>query len=77
MYQYLLYDYRLVYILVAVWDKLTSISNSTVFLHTVLDPLKQSWLDFSNTKQILARIQLLEIDCGGSFFLDIICGKQK
>ena len=73
MYQYLFYDYYLVYILATVWDTSTSISNFTVFQHTVLNLLKQSRLDFSNPKQTFVRIQLLEIDCGRSLFSDIIC----
>ena len=40
-------------------------------------PLKQSRLDFSNTKQSIVRIQLLEIDCGRSLFLDISCAKRE
>ena len=51
-------------------DTTTSISKSAVFLQTVLDPLKQSRRDFSNTKQIFVRIQLLEIDYGRSLFSD-------
>ena len=70
IYQYFFYDYHLVYILATMWDTATSISNSAVFLQTVLDPLKQSKLDFSNTKQIFVRIQLLEIDYGRSLFSD-------
>ena len=62
MHQYLFYDHHLVYILATVWDTSMSISNSANFLHTVLDPLKQSRLDFSNPKQTFVRIQLLEID---------------
>ena len=42
MYQYLFYDYHLVYILVAVSDTSMSIPNSAVFLHTVLDPLNKA-----------------------------------
>ena len=68
MYQHLFYDYHLVYILATVLGTSTSISNSAVFLHTVLDPLKQSRLDFSNAKQTFVRIQLFEIDCGGLSF---------
>ena len=64
MYQYLFYDYHLVYILATVWDTSMSISNSAVFLHTVLDPLK------SNSKQTFVWIQLLGIDYGRSLFSD-------
>ena len=38
-----------------------SISNSTFFIHSVLDPFKQNRLDFSNPKQTFVWIQLLEI----------------
>ena len=61
------YDYHLVYILATVWDTSTSISDSSVFLHTVLDPLEQSRLGFSNPKETFVRIQLLEIGRGRSF----------
>ena len=50
MYQYFFYDYHLVYILATVRDASTSISNSAVFLHTVLDSLKQRRLDFRSPK---------------------------
>ena len=54
-----------------------SISNSAAFPHTILDSLKQSRLDFSNSKQTFVRIQLLEIDCGRFLFSDISCAKQE
>ena len=47
------------------------------FLHTVLDPLKQSRLDFSNPKETFVRIQLLEIDYRRSLFSDISCTKRE
>ena len=59
-----------VHILATVWDTSMPISNSAVFQHTVLDPLKQSRFDFSNPKQTFVRIQLLEIDYGRSLFSD-------
>ena len=62
MYQYLFYGYHLVYILVTVPDTSTLISNSPVFPHAVLNPLKQSRLDFSHPKETFVRIQLLELD---------------
>ena len=77
MYLYLLYDYHLVYILATLWDTSMSMSNYAVLLHTVLDPLKQSRLDFSNPKQTFVRIQLLETECGKSLFSHIICAKGK
>ena len=58
-------------------DTSTSISNSAVFLHTVLYPLKQSRLDFTNPKQTFVRIQSFEIDWGRSHFLDISYAKPK
>ena len=76
-YQYLFYDYHLVYILATVWDTSTSISNSAVFLHIVLDPLKQRRPDFSQPKKTFVRIQLLEIKCWKSFYSDIICCKRE
>ena len=51
MYQYLFHGYHLVSILVTVRDTSASISNSPVFPHTILNPLKQSRLDISNPKQ--------------------------
>ena len=59
MYQYMFYDYYLVYILDTVWDTSTSISNSGVLLYPVFDPLKQCRLDFSSPKQTFAGIWLL------------------
>ena len=53
-----------------IWDTSTPISNSAVFQHTVLDPLKQSRFDFSNPKQTFVQIQLLEIDYGRFVFSD-------
>ena len=68
MYQHLFYNYHLIYILAPVWDTSTSISNPSGFLYTVLDPIKQSTLDFTNPKQTFVRMQLLEVDCGSSHF---------
>ena len=73
----LFYDYHLVYILAAVWDTSMSTSNSAVFQHTVLNPIEQSRLDFSEPKQTLAQIQLLENNCGSSLFSDIIFAKRE
>ena len=73
MYQYLFYDYQPVYIFATVWHTSTSLSNSSVFLQTVHDTLKQSRLDFSNLKQTFVRIQLLEIECGTSLFKYSLC----
>ena len=75
MYQHLFYNYHLIYILAPVWDTSTSISNPSGFLYTVLDPLKQSALDFTNPKQTFVRMQLLEVDCGSSHFSGSICAK--
>ena len=75
MYQHLFYNYHLIYILAPVWDTSTSISNLSGFLYTVLDPLKQSALDFTNPKQTFVRMQLLEVDCGSSHFSGSICAK--
>ena len=77
MYQSLFYDYQLVYILVTIRDISTSVLNFAVLVYTVLDPLKQSELDFSNPKQTLVGIQLLETDCGRSLFSDISCAKRE
>ena len=76
MYQYLLYDYHLVHTLATVWDTSTSISNSAVFLHIVLDLVKQSRFDFSNHKQTFVRIQLIEIDYKRSLFQIHLCQTQ-
>ena len=75
MYQHLFYNYHLIYILAPVWDTSTSISNPSGFLYTVLDPLKQSALDFTNPKQTFVRMQLLEVGCGSSLFSGSICAK--
>ena len=64
-YQYLFYDYYLVHILATVWDTSTSILNSAVFLHTALDPLKQSRFDF--TKLLSECYYLKSITEGLSF----------
>ena len=52
-------DYHLVYIFATVWDTSISISNFAVFLHIVLDPLKQSRLPFSNPKESFVQFRLL------------------
>ena len=76
MYQYLFYDYRLVYILGTVWDTSTSISNSAIFLHTSLDRLKQSRLDFSNSKQTLLKFNYLKSITEGLSFQIYLCQTQ-
>ena len=42
------------------------LSNSTTYLHTVLEPVKQSKLDLNKAKYIFARIQFMVIDFGKS-----------
>ena len=42
------------------------LSNSTTYLHTVLEPVKQSKLDLKKAKHIFARIQFMVIDFGKS-----------
>ena len=75
MCQYVFHDYHLVYILTTVWDTSTSISNSALFLNTILDPLKQSRLDSSNPKRTFVRI--LEIDYGKTLFSDLFVPKAS
>ena len=76
-YQYLFYDYHVFYISATVWDTSTSISNSIVFLHILLDPRKESRFDISNPRETFVLIQLLEIDFRTSLFSDISCAKRE
>ena len=76
-YQYLFYDYHLVFILATVGDTSTSISNSLVSLHTIYDPFKHSRLDFSNPKQTFVHIQLLATDYGKSLFSGLFVPKAS
>ena len=77
IYQYLFYDYHPVYILATVGDTSTSVSNSPVSLHTVLDPFKHSSLDFTNPKQTFVQIQLLATDYGKSLFSGLFVPKAS
>ena len=65
MYQYLFYDYHLVYILATVWDTSTSISDFTVFQHTVHHLLK---LILATQSKLLLESNYLKLTAEGLSF---------
>ena len=65
MYQYLFYDYHLVYVLATVCDTSTSISDFTIFLHTVLNLLK---LILATQSKLLFESNYLKLTAEGLSF---------
>ena len=61
MYQYLFYDYHLVYILTTVWDTSTSISNFAVFQHTFPPSLNKADLILATQSKLLFESNYLKL----------------
>ena len=61
MYQYLFYDYHLVYILATVWDTSTSISNFAVFQHTFPPSLNKADLILATQSKLLFESNYLKL----------------